>query len=224
MFTYYEYVGGETMARNKYPEQTVERILDVSTRLFLEKGYDNTSLQDIINELGNLTKGAIYHHFRSKEDIFDALASKLGESNRLIFNKILNENSLNGAEKLKKIVSTNVENLTTQKLINATPNLLDNPKFLAIQIREIQDVVTPEFIAPIIEMGVADGSIKTDKPYEVAEAITLMINIWINPVILGTDYERTPNKCIVINEFTAKYGFELFDDNTIKKVAQFAKK
>ncbi len=39
------------MARNKYPEQTVERILEVSTRLFLEKGYDNTSLQDILNEL-----------------------------------------------------------------------------------------------------------------------------------------------------------------------------
>jgi len=36
------------MARNKYPEVTVERILDVSQRLFLEKGYDNTTIQDIV--------------------------------------------------------------------------------------------------------------------------------------------------------------------------------
>ncbi len=212
------------MARNKYPEQTVERILEVSTRLFLEKGYDNTSLQDIINELGNLTKGAIYHHFRSKEDIFDAMASKMGEGNRQIFHAIMNNSALNGAQKLKKIVSANVENITTHQLIHATPNLLDNPKFLAIQIREIQDVVTPEFIAPIIEMGVADGSIKTDNPYEVAEAITLMINIWINPVILGTDFDRMPNKCRVINEFTAQYGFELFDDSTIQTIAKFSQK
>lgn len=47
------------MARNKYPEETYELILDVSTRLFFEKGYEKTSLQDIINELGGLTKGAI---------------------------------------------------------------------------------------------------------------------------------------------------------------------
>ena len=65
------------MARNKYPEITVEKILEVSQRLFLEKGYDNTTIQDIVNELGGLTKGAVYHHFRSKEEIMDALGEKL---------------------------------------------------------------------------------------------------------------------------------------------------
>ena len=55
------------MARNKYPEETVKLILDISTILFSEKGYDDTSLQDIINET-KLSKGAIYHHFSSKED------------------------------------------------------------------------------------------------------------------------------------------------------------
>ena len=45
------------MARNKYPEETVKLILDVATHLFVEKGYDATSLQDIINET-NLSKGA----------------------------------------------------------------------------------------------------------------------------------------------------------------------
>ena len=50
------------MARNKYPEETVKLIVEVATRLFTEKGYDATSLQDIINET-KLSKGAIYHHF-----------------------------------------------------------------------------------------------------------------------------------------------------------------
>ena len=36
------------MARNKYPEETIQKILDTAERLFIEKGYDHTSLQDII--------------------------------------------------------------------------------------------------------------------------------------------------------------------------------
>ncbi len=65
------------MARNKYPEVTVEKILEVSQRLFLTNGYDNTTIQDIVEELGGLTRGAIYHHFKSKEEIMDALVNKM---------------------------------------------------------------------------------------------------------------------------------------------------
>ena len=57
------------MGRNKYPEETIRKILDTAERLFIEKGYDHASLQEIIDETG-LSKGAIYHHFTSKEDIF----------------------------------------------------------------------------------------------------------------------------------------------------------
>ena len=51
------------MARNKYPELTVEKILEVSQKLFLEKGYEQTTIQDIVDHLGGLTKGAVYHRF-----------------------------------------------------------------------------------------------------------------------------------------------------------------
>ena len=44
------------MARNKHPEETVQRILTTASKLFLEKGYEKTSLQDIIRETG-LSKG-----------------------------------------------------------------------------------------------------------------------------------------------------------------------
>ena len=65
------------MARNKNPEETVNLILDVSYRLFLEKGYEQTTIQDIVDQLGGLTKGAVYHHFKSKEDILDAMIERM---------------------------------------------------------------------------------------------------------------------------------------------------
>ena len=38
------------MARNKHPEETVSRILDTAQKLFFEKGYEKTTIQDIINK------------------------------------------------------------------------------------------------------------------------------------------------------------------------------
>ncbi len=65
------------MARNKHPEETVNLILDVSYRLFMKKGYEHTSIQDIISHLGGLSKGAIYHHFKSKEEILMAVSDRM---------------------------------------------------------------------------------------------------------------------------------------------------
>ena len=68
------------MARNKHPEETVNLILDVASRLFMEQGYEHTSIQNIIGCLGGLSKGAIYHHFKSKEDILEAVIDKIGRA------------------------------------------------------------------------------------------------------------------------------------------------
>ena len=65
------------MAKNKHPEDTVARILDVAMRLFVERGYEQTTMQNIIDELGGLTKGAVYHHFSSKEEVFLAAMDRV---------------------------------------------------------------------------------------------------------------------------------------------------
>ena len=71
------------MARNKHPEETINLILDVAFRRFMEKGYEHTSIQDIIDHLGGLSKGAIYHHIKSKEHILVAVTDRItSESNR----------------------------------------------------------------------------------------------------------------------------------------------
>ena len=204
------------MARNKYPEQTKEMILETSKNLFLKNGYDNTSIQDILDNLKGLSKGAIYHHFKSKEAIFEAISIKEAEKNKLEFLKIKNNKNLNGANKLKEIIKFNISSENTKNIIKLCPNFLENPKFLAEQLKQMYEIFIPNFIFPIIEEGVEDGSIKTDKPYELSESIMLLINIWINPLIFGNDIEKLNNKFEIINEFLEKYNLILFDEN-IKK-------
>lgn len=53
-----------------------DRILDVALDLFIEHGYDGTSLRELAEQLG-VTKAALYYHFESKEDILMALHMRL---------------------------------------------------------------------------------------------------------------------------------------------------
>jgi len=60
------------------PKSTRERILDAALDLFIEKGFDKTSLREIAEQIG-VTKAALYYHFASKEDILMALHLRLHE-------------------------------------------------------------------------------------------------------------------------------------------------
>ena len=54
-------------------------ILDVAEELFVTKGYDNTSTNDILNRVG-IARGTLYYHFKSKEAILNAMIERINES------------------------------------------------------------------------------------------------------------------------------------------------
>jgi len=59
----------------KNPEERKQELIDVAERLFMEKGYEDTAVSDIVREI-NVGQGTFYHYFRSKEDILRAVAEK----------------------------------------------------------------------------------------------------------------------------------------------------
>ena len=212
------------MARNKYPEETVKLILDVSTRLFSEEGYDDTSLQDIINET-KLSKGAIYHHFSSKEDILKAIFHRLGNENAEIFAKIRDDSRLSGIEKLRKIFQTAVFHSNQSVLLTVSPCLLNNPRFLAMQIEQIYELIAPQFVEPILTEGVKDGSINIENPHEIAEAIMILTNVWLNPLVKMTDTEGMKKRCDTFNTLLKGLGIDgLLDNQTISAFVQLCNK
>lgn len=56
-------------------EQTPERLLGAARKVFAEQGYDGASLDEVAAAAG-MTKGAVYHHFENKADLFWALAKQ----------------------------------------------------------------------------------------------------------------------------------------------------
>lgn len=214
------------MARNKYPEETINKILDVSMELFLEKGYEHTSIQDIVNNLGGLSKGAIYHHFKSKEDILDGVMNKLYQNNANETDHLrqLEKNkNMTGLQKLQSLFTTALESPRQDDMFQMAPDFLKNPQMLAMQLEGIYKESVPHFVQPIIEEGVADGSIKTDYPKELAEMILLLINIWLIPLVHDEDPSSVANRFALFQEMMTKLGIEIFDADAVKRLEKFRK-
>ncbi|CEO08116.1 TetR/AcrR family transcriptional regulator [Paraclostridium sordellii] len=209
------------MARNKNPEITINRILDVAMVLFLEKGYDNTTIQDIVDALGDLSKGAIYHHFKSKEEIIEAVIPRLYGSSNSELIEIRTSTSYTGLEKLKEIVLISLKNPGQEKLAMAAPNLMKNPRFLTQQLYNTIEHIVPQLIEPIIKEGIKDGSIVSDNPKEVAETFMILMNIWINPAIFHSTEEEFKNKFMFFKKLVTDLGIPVLDDKVFEVLEKY---
>ncbi len=207
------------MARNKYPEVTVERILDVSQRLFLEKGYENTTIQDIVDELGGLTKGAVYHHFKSKEEIMDAVGDRMFFSNNP-FEAVRGRTDLNGLQKLQEAVRLNQSDQERVRLTAQSIPIAKSPRLLQEMIVSNRKVLTPYFLE-LIEEGNRDGSMHTNYPREIAELLPLLTSLWLLPSVYPASREQMKRKFLFLGEMLEKMGVPLMDDSIRALVDDF---
>ncbi|MEC1376916.1 TetR/AcrR family transcriptional regulator [Heyndrickxia oleronia] len=210
------------MARNKYPEETLKQILSVSLNLFIKKGYENTSIQDITDGLGGLTKGAIYHHFKSKEDIMVAVLNQLYKDVEDKLAAVRDDKGLNGLEKLRQIIRVSLNHDPAQlEMMSTAPNLLENPKILVAQLKSVIEDSVPNYIQPIIEQGVIDGSIKTDYPLELSEMVMLLSNLWLSPMIFEAPPENMLRRCRFFMELLNGIGIDLLDEQMVEQYEKF---
>lgn len=199
------------MSRNKYPEETVTLILDVAQTLFIDKGYEHTTMQDIIDNLGGLTKGAIYHHFKSKEDILKAVSDRLFGVNTLSakWERTKADPTMTGAEKLKKMFYDAVTDEQENKFRQMGIHLQKMPEMLSNLLLRSVNEMAPNTIQPVIEQGIKDGTIRTDKPAELAQMLFLTLNIWLNPMVFPISIEEMKQRIGFARELFLPYEIDL---------------
>ena len=207
------------MARNKYPEVTVERILDTAQKLFLEKGYEHTTIQDIVNELGGLTKGAVYHHFKSKEEIMDAVGDRMFFSNNP-FETVRSRSDLNGLEKLREAIRLNQSDQDRTCMTIQSIPITKNPRLLVEMINSNRRILTPYFLE-LIQEGNRDGSIHTDYAKEIAELLPLLTSLWLLPSVFPASRGEMKRKFYFLGEMLEKMGVPLFDRDIRRLVDEF---
>lgn len=208
------------MARNKHPEETVQLILDVAFRLFLEKGYEHTSIQDIIDELGGLSKGAIYHHFKSKEDILIAVTDRTTAASNQMLEAIRDREDLTGSEKLKMIFKESICRPVQNEIFTVAPGFHNNPRLLYSLLKDTIRNVAPNYILPILQQGIADGSIQTEYPGQLAELILLAANVWLNPMIFDSSVEESSRKFMIFRQMLLGFGLDIVDQEMLDRLKE----
>lgn len=204
------------MPRNKYPEETIKKILDTSLQLFLEKGFEQTTVLDIVDNLGGLTRGAFYHHFKSKEEVLEAIFEMdFAEHNAFV--KAKQAAVSNGLERvklaLKLALKKNIESEHRIAVTNMGLSLLSNPRFLAEHIKDTQK--DAEQMAAIMKEGMADGSLNQGNPKVISELFMLIVNVWMMPTIFPCDREEMLAKAALIEHIFTGLGYNFIDDELV---------
>src|SRR5262245_18142520 len=93
-----------TMPRTiKKPTVRRAEILKTARDLFLKKDYDKTTMQDFMNQLG-IAKGTIYHYFKSKEELLEAVIEDIVTEHLLAMETVMHEVKGNVLDKMEALV------------------------------------------------------------------------------------------------------------------------
>lgn len=207
------------MARNKHPERTVEQILSAAQRLFLEKGYEETTIQDIVDALGGMTKGAVYHHFKSKEEILDAVSDRMFLANNP-FEAVRGRTDLNALQKMREAIRLNQADEDRARMTASAVPLARNPRLLLEMIESNRRILTP-YYRELLEEGNRDGSLHTEYPREIAELLPVLTSLWLMPSLFPATKEEMKRKFTFLGEMLERMGVPLFDESIQAVVEQF---
>lgn len=213
----------QIMARNKHPEETRNLIVDTAAQLFIERGYDHTSIQDIIDHLGGLSKGAIYHHFKSKEEIMTAVAEMLYSSSETAMYRICSRTDLNGKEKLQELFVSSLSNPAQKDMFQAAPDMLKNPQLLITYFRDTVQQEAADMVYKVIEEGMKDGSIHTEYPRQLAEVMMLLGDIWLNPMVYHCGPEEMVEKVKFYSHLLKLLDLDIITEDMIRNMEEYAR-
>ena len=155
------------MRRHKEPEVRKNELLDGAQKLFVEKGYAKTTVNDILNVHG-LSKGVFYYYFKSKEEVMDAIIQRMVDDMAVHARKIAADPDMTPPQKILAILMgqgqseemiKNKEKMTSQ--FHEVQNAEMHQKSLALSIKCLAPVM-----AEIFEEENARNGVSAEYPQE----------------------------------------------------------
>ena len=172
----------------KEAEERRNEILDVAEKLFGTKGFDQTSTNDILNEIG-IARGTLYYHFKSKEEILDAMIERIDKQLVAKAKMIAGNKEIPVLQRLTMtIMALNLDNDLGHEVmeqVHRPQNALMHQKMRENLLAEVDPLITG-----LVEEGIEQGICRTDYPAEVVEMTMLYSCITFDALAEDTQERR----------------------------------
>lgn len=146
-------------------------IMDAAMLLFMEKGYANTTTQDIVDKV-NISRGLLYYHFKNKEDILYCLVERYSEKLLRDIHVIVNDDDKTAIEKIRAFIDATIistDNVSAEGTeLQKTVDLEENRYMLDKLSHKLIEKLTIYF-ERIINQGISEKVFSVKYPSETAE-------------------------------------------------------
>ena len=151
----------EMVRISKQPEARRQEILDVATQLFLERGFENTTVSDIVRTVG-VAQGLFYYYFKSKEELMVAVMLRYAEAFIETVKQTIEDNSVPPVERILRIAAQIPVILYSRDMFCAKIEREERKAAFDQFMWMTMDILLP-YVTVLIEEGNARGDF--DAPY-----------------------------------------------------------
>ena len=160
-----------------------KEILDVAEELFVTKGYDKTSTNDILDRIG-IARGTLYYHFKSKEDILNAIIERINSSLIARASTIASDTSLPVIERfVMTIAGLKVDSEIGNEIIDQVHKPQNALMHQKMQQNLIEGIVP--VIVRLVEEGKTQGIFNMEYPAETIEMLIIY-----SGTVFDDDYDQ----------------------------------
>jgi AcrR family transcriptional regulator len=160
----------------KAPEVRRAEFVDLAERLFQTKGYEATTIADVIDAAG-VSKGAFYHHFKAKEDLLEAIVIRAASLALGAFEHLKADGSLDAVARLNRLLALGrdwkLENMGQLRQTFEAALRRDDDTLTARTVEATFAVLSPA-VASLIAEGQSEGTICEGDPGAMADALLWM--------------------------------------------------
>ncbi|WP_456298612.1 TetR/AcrR family transcriptional regulator [Lachnoanaerobaculum orale] len=167
--------------------------MDAAMILFMEKGYTNTTTQDIVDKV-NISRGLLYYHFKNKEDILYCLVEQYSDRLLKDIYSIVYDEDKTAIEKIRSFIDVTIissENVSAEgTVLQKTVDLEENQYMLDKLSHKLVEKLTIYF-EKIISQGIAEKVFSVKYPLETAEFL-MTAYVFVSNNISIRDSKKEP--------------------------------
>jgi AcrR family transcriptional regulator len=185
------------MREVKDPEVRKREIIEAAKQVFYKKGYSNTTTQDIV-DAANISRGLLYYHFKSKEEILYWIVEQQAAAKIQRFEQLTADKKLSAQEKVELFLDATIipaEQITPENVMLQETMVLEKNTFMMDKIYHKLSHIMTRYFQKIIEQGNAEKIFHVEYPEQVAAYLMTGYIFVINDTFFhdnqmesGTDY------------------------------------